>query len=104
MPAAGTYGNLGYDVIKGPQFNNWDAALQKNIPIHDSIGVEFRAEMFNVPNHFSYFTVANALGAPQANGSYQSNFGTTGNFQNNFGQVTAATDQRTMEFVLRIHF
>jgi len=104
VPAAGTYGNLGYDAIKGPLFNNWDAALQKNIPIHDSIGAEFRAEMFNVPNHFSSFTVANTLGAPQANGSYQSNLGTTGNFQNNFGQVTAATDQRTMELVLRIHF
>ncbi|WP_246153654.1 TonB-dependent receptor [Terriglobus albidus] len=88
-PAAGTYGNLGYDAIKGPLFNNWDAAVQKNIPIHEQIGAEFRAEMFNVPNHMSMFTIANTLGA------------------STFGQVTSstgATDPRTMEFVLRVHF
>ena len=53
VPAAGTYGNLGYDAIKGPLFNNWDVALQKNIAIHEQIGLEFRAEMFNAPNHLS---------------------------------------------------
>ncbi len=85
-PEQGTYGNLQYDGIKGPIYNNWDAALQKNIPIHDTIGAEFRAEMFDVPNHLSNFTIANTLGSA------------------NFGQVTATTDPRTMEFVLRIHF
>ena len=95
-PAAGTYGNLGYDAIHGPLYNNWDAALQKNIPIHESIAAEFRAEMFDVPNHLSNFTIANQLGTPNAAGVYTQN--------NNFGQVTAATDPRTMEFVLRIHF
>jgi hypothetical protein len=103
-PAPGTYGNLHYDDIKGPLFNNWDAALQKNISISEQIGVEFRAEMFNVPNHFSFFAIGGTLGAPQSDGSYQPNFGSAGNFQNNFGQVTSTTDPRTMEFVLRVHF
>jgi hypothetical protein len=85
-PAAGTYGNLHYDDIKGPLYNNWDAALQKNIPIHESIAAEFRAEMFNVPNHISFFGISNQLGS------------------SNFGQVTSATDPRTMEFVLRLKF
>jgi hypothetical protein len=103
QPAAGTYGNLGYDAVKGPLFNNWDVALQKNIPIHDSIGAEFRAEMFNAPNHLSPFTIGNTLGTV-TNGTYQPNFSSTGAFQNAFGQVTAAADPRTMEFVLRINF
>lgn len=94
-PSAGTYGNLGYDAIKGPLFNNWDAAIQKTFPFRESIGMDFRAEMFNVPNHLSGFTVANQLGAPGPNGTYQAN---------NFGQITGATDPRTMEFVLRLHF
>lgn len=85
-PVPGTYGNLHYADTMGPLYNNWDAAVQKNIPIHESIGAEFRAEMFNVPNHLSYFAVANTLGS------------------SNFGQVTSATDPRTMEFVLRVHF
>jgi hypothetical protein len=104
VPAAGTYGNLHYDDIKGPLFNNWDAALQKNISIHEQIGLEFRAEMFNVPNHMSFFAVSGGLGAPQSDGSYQPNYKPTGEFQNSFGQVTSATDPRTMEFVLRVHF
>jgi hypothetical protein len=108
-PAPGTYGNLGYDAIKGPLFNNWDVALQKNIAIHEQIGMEFRAEMFNAPNHLSPFVIGATsgavLGAQQSDGSYQANFNpATGAFQNAFGQVTSTTDPRTMEFVLRIHF
>lgn len=107
-PAPGTYGNLGYDDIKGPLFNNWDVALQKNIAIHEQIGLEFRAEMFNAPNHLSPFVIGSTssaqLGSQQADGSYQPNFDSTGKFQNAFGQVTSATDPRTMEFVLRVHF
>jgi hypothetical protein len=104
QPNAGTYGNLGYDAIKGPLFDNWDVALQKNIAIHEQIGAEFRAEMFNAPNHLSPFTVGGTLGAVQSNGTYQPNYSSSGSYQNSFGQVTAAADPRTVEFVLRIHF
>ena len=103
IPSPGTYGNLGYDAIVGPLFDNWDVALQKNIPIHESIAAEFRAEMFNAPNHLSPFTVNGTLGSPVGSG-YQPNASSSGAFQNSFGQVTAATDPRTMEFVLRIRF
>ncbi len=105
QPAPGTFGNLGYDAIKGPLYNNWDATLQKNFPIGEKIGLEFRAEMFNVPNHLSPFTVGGGLGTVQTDGTYQSNFSTsTGAFQNSFGQITATTDPRTMEFALRLNF
>jgi len=85
-PAAGTYGNFEYDGALGPLYNNWDVALQKNIPIRESVGAEFRVEMFNAPNHLSPFTVANTLGS------------------GNFGQVTGASDPRTLEGVFRFHF
>ena len=97
VPAAGTYGNLGYDAIKGPLFDNWDVALQKNISFHEGIGMEFRAEMFNAPNHLSPFGINGTLGSPDAL--------SPGNYvPSTFGQVTSATDPRTMEFVLRLHF
>ena len=86
VPAPGTYGNLKYDGISGPLFDNWDATLTKNFPIHERVNVEFRAEMFNVPNHLSFFGVAATLGA------------------SNFGQVTSTTDPRTEEFALRVNF
>lgn len=105
VPAAGTYGNLKYDAIRGPLFNNWDIALQKNIAIHEGFGAEFRAEMFNAPNHLSPFGVGGTLGSPQADGSYQPNYKPAdGSFQNAFGQITSTTDPRTMEFVLRFKF
>ncbi len=104
VPAFGTYGNLKYDAIRGPLFNNWDAALQKNFNITEDVGVEFRAEMFNAPNHLSPFGVGGTLGSPQPDGSYQPNYSSTGGFNNAFGQVTSTTDPRTMEFVLRVKF
>jgi hypothetical protein len=66
--------------------NNWDASLQKSFVFKEGMSLDFRAEFFNLPNHLSYFTIANTLGAA------------------NFGQVTATTDPRTMEFALRFGF
>ncbi len=98
-PAAGTYGNLEYDGIRGPHFNNWDTALQKNIPIHESVNLQFRAELFDVPNHISYFGVNGTLPSnPSTAGSPYTQSGST------FGQVTSATDPRTAEFVLRLNY
>ena len=105
QPTPGTYGNLGYDALKGPLFNNWDATLQKNYTIHEGIKLEFRAEMFNVPNHLSFFSVGGGLGPIQTDGTFQTNNNsTTQNFQNAFGQVSGTADPRTMEFALRINF
>lgn len=105
QPAVGTYGNLSYDAIKGPLFNNWDASLQKNFTIYESVKAEFRAEMFNVPNHLSFFSVNSGLGPIQSDGTFQTNYSaTSGNFQNAFGQISGTADPRTMEFALRINF
>ena len=108
VPALGTYGNLGYDALKGPLFNNWDATLQKNFTIHEGIKAEFRAEMFNVPNHLSLFTINGGLSPIQSNGTFQANYtSATLAPQNTFGEVTSTTnaaDPRTMEFALRINF
>ncbi|MDZ7638364.1 MAG: carboxypeptidase regulatory-like domain-containing protein [Bryobacterales bacterium] len=86
VPAAGTFGNLGRNAITGPGTNNWDVSLQKNFRFQESKNLEFRLEMYNAPNHFSYFGVATTVGA------------------NNFGQVTSANDPRTLQFGLRFEF
>jgi hypothetical protein len=110
VPAAGTFGNVHYDGVKGPLFNNWDAALQKNFNITEHVKGEFRAEMFDVPNHMSMFSINGTLGSPVGTG-YQQNYNYSSNSYiagtNQFGQVTSstnATDPRTMEFVLRLNF
>lgn len=90
VPAAGTFGNLGSFAIYGPGTNNWDASLQKNFRITEQVRVDFRAEFYNFPNHLSYFgvTTANFSAAAPAN----------------FGQISSATDPRTLQFALRLSF
>ena len=86
-PNEGTFGNLGAFALYGPGIFNWDASLQKSFPsFHDRIQTNFRAEFYNFPNHLSYTGVNTTLGTA------------------NFGQVNAATDPRTLEFVLRVSF
>jgi hypothetical protein len=86
VPPAGTFGNLGRNAIIGPGTNNWDVSLQKLFRIRERTTIEFRAEIYNAPHHFSYFGVATTIGAT------------------NFGQVTSATDPRTFQFGLRLQF
>lgn len=86
LPALGTFGNLGRNVVIGPGTNNWDVSLQKLFRLDEQKSVEFRAEVYNAPHHFSYFGVATTLGAA------------------NFGQVTSANDPRTLQFGLRVSF
>jgi hypothetical protein len=84
--AARTFGNLGRNALTGPGANNWDISAQKMFRFTESVNVEFRAEAYNAPHHFSYFGVATQVGA------------------SNFGQVTSATDPRTFQFGLRLAF
>jgi hypothetical protein len=85
-PPAGTFGNLGAFAIYYPFFNNWDVSLQKDFRMTDRVRLAFRAEFFNFPNHLSYTGISS---------SYTSS---------TFGQITGATDPRTMEFALRLSF
>jgi hypothetical protein len=86
LPAAGTFGNLGRNVVIGPGQNNWDASLQKYFNLGEHVRLQFRAEFYDAPNHMSWWGVAATLGA------------------SNFGQITSATDPRTMQFGLRLNF
>jgi len=85
-PPAGTFGNLGRNALTGPGANNWDVSLQKLFRFNEQTNLEFRAEIYNAPHHFSYFGVATTVGAT------------------NFGQVTSATDPRIFQLGLRLAF
>ncbi len=51
VPAAGTFGTLGKNGLRGPGVFGWDMGLFKNFPIREQISFQFRAEFFNVFNH-----------------------------------------------------
>lgn len=50
-PRDGTFGNSGYNIIRGPKFANWDVALFKNIRLAERVSSQVRLEVFNFPNH-----------------------------------------------------
>ena len=51
LPRAGTFGNAGLGIIRGPRFASFDASLFKRFRITERVGSEFRFEAFNVLNH-----------------------------------------------------
>jgi hypothetical protein len=50
-PVAGTFGNCGRNTLRGPWLGNEDISIVKYFPIAERKTLEFRAEMFNAPNH-----------------------------------------------------
>jgi hypothetical protein len=92
MPTSyATYGTSGYDMLRGPRFQDWDVSLQKNTAWHDHYNVQLRADAFNVANHPSF-------GTPNANIS-NSNAGTITSISG-----TPSYEQRTVEFAMKFNF
>jgi len=54
LPAAGTYGNAGRNIIQGPPIKNVDLAIMKRFVISDRQSFQFRAEAFNLTNHTNF--------------------------------------------------
>jgi hypothetical protein len=68
VPMNGTFGNLGRNAMSGPGLWQADVALAKRMAVTEQIGIQFRAEVFNVFNRAQY-------GQPNANLSTPGNFG-----------------------------
>ena len=51
----GTYGNLGYNSLKGPGVFQLNLALSRNFTIGEKRAIQVRAEAFNLPNHLNRF-------------------------------------------------
>ncbi len=51
QPTDGTFGNLGRNSIYGPGYKNLDFSFTKNTLVTEHIGLQLRAEFFNILNH-----------------------------------------------------
>jgi Carboxypeptidase regulatory-like domain len=91
-PAPGTYGNLGFDALRGPGRNNWDLSLLKNFAFTERFRMEFRAESFNTWNHTQFKGDKN-------NGGISLNEGSS-----NFGAVTSAFSGREFQLGVKLIF
>ena len=86
--AAGTWGNLPFNSVRGPGRQNWNLSLFKSFLFSESRGskLEFRAEFFNAFNHTEFNNVSNTF----TNGD--------------FGAVTSAHDPREIQLGLKLYF
>ena len=57
LPCFNLRGNAGRNILKGPGLTSLDFSLFKNIPItkiSERFNIQFRAEIFNIPNHANF--------------------------------------------------
>ncbi len=91
---AGQLANVARAPLYGPDFVNTDLSLIKHIRATERIGVDFRAEFFNLFNHAQYFL--SGLGATgMQDVSSQFSFGVANNTVNN---------PRLVQFALKLTF
>jgi len=80
-PDMGTYGNLGYNNLKGPGVFQLNLSLSRNFYILEKRYIQLRAEAFNLPNHLNPFAPGAAPNAGQAGANVPLT-------APNFGQIT----------------
>jgi hypothetical protein len=99
--APGTYGNLGYNNLKGPGVFQLNLALSRNFVIRERQTIQLRAEAFNLPNHLNPLPPGNGIGVPLALNS--PNFGKiTNDISGNNG--IGLGDYRVVQLALKFAF
>jgi hypothetical protein len=86
LPAAGSFGNVGKALLRGPGLGNIDASLSKFIPVREKLQVNFRAEYFNLFNRANFNNPNNS-----ASGG-------------GFGTIRSAADPRIGQLALKLIF
>ncbi len=91
--AAGTYGSIVKGSFLGPHYVDWDVSLARTFPMGEKIGLQLRAEYFNIFNHAN-------LGDPGTTNS--SSIGRiTGTTPQN---ISTANDPRIAQFSAKLLF
>jgi hypothetical protein len=85
-PPQFTIGNAGRNIIIGPAFTGWDAAISKRFAFLESHFVQFRLEMFNAFNHVNLGDPGMSLGTPA------------------YGRILSASDARQIQLGLKYGF
>jgi hypothetical protein len=82
-----TPGTAGRGIINGPPTTRFDFTLSKNVRIRERLGLQVRAEVFNIFNHTNFrgFTSLNVTSTA-------------------FGQIGSTRDPRTMQLGAKLNF
>jgi hypothetical protein len=87
LESFGAYGNAGRNTVTGPGLMSWDLSTLKLFPIKEQRNLEFRFEVFNMPNHPNW-------GIPNTTVTSAS-----------FGKITTTSvAMRELQFALKLNF
>ncbi|HEY3838215.1 MAG TPA: TonB-dependent receptor [Bryobacteraceae bacterium] len=87
VPALYTFGSLGRNTFRGPDFINFDMSLFKNVRIRERATVQIRGEFFNVFNHPSFSNPTATLVTTSSGSISASSFGNITSTSNNPRQI-----------------
>jgi hypothetical protein len=96
-PRGLTFGTAGRNILRNPNRINFDMSLYKHFMIKENMGFEFRAEAFNVFNHFEPGTLGGDSGS--AGGSGDTSFPA-----NDFLYIASAHNPRILQLALKFQF
>ncbi|MBI4458761.1 MAG: TonB-dependent receptor [Acidobacteria bacterium] len=96
-PAPGTLGNTGRNTVIGPNVLTVDVSLQRDFVIDSKRRLQFRGEIFNVPNHTNFASLT-ANPATVFRGKSGSRNPTAGY------NIHTATNSRQIQLALRLSF
>jgi hypothetical protein len=63
-PAQGTFGTMGHNALFGAAFGEWDLSTSKKWSVNERVGVQFRAEFFNVLNNRTFSGGTTSITSP----------------------------------------
>jgi hypothetical protein len=90
-PPLYTFGSIGRmpPDNRGPYLFNWDLSFMKRVPVHESMRLEIRGELFNAFNRANFQSPSGnstVYGLPQ------------------FGTITAIYDPRIIQLAMKLYF
>ena len=98
--AVGSFGSLGKGTLRGPGMFSWDMGAFKRIPLKgERVGMQFRAEFFNIFNHPMFNNPASSLG----DGNYGKITQTLANAGSTQGDITSG-GARIIQLALKLTF
>jgi hypothetical protein len=80
------FGNSGKNILYGPGLQQWDVSFIKRNQLTEKVGLDFRAEFFNLFNHPNFGTPGSTVDTSTA------------------GQITSAGTPRDIQFGLKLRF
>ena len=86
IPAYGSFGTAGRNILSGPGFRNVNASLRRSIAVGERTTLQLRAEFFNLFNNVNLGLPDNFLGSPS------------------FGSVRTAESPRRIQLAVKLIF